>query len=605
MRTEAIILVGLLSIFASQMSAQSFADFDVLKQPSCYSPCGVFVDAIEDRQNPKTNHPESSNEFHEISFSWDFVAGSGDAAADLNDGAYRYGEGGANGRTRQIGPMAAHVYEIDEGSGDHTFTIKLTARYAKGGQTDIVTKQVKVLDPSSKTTTCISQDSNVAGCPDADEVLANQGASRLAPLVEARPGNRILLEGGQTWTLTDSIKVSGNTMIGAYNLEKGKPRLHRTTMDQDSIFESSASNWTISNIEMEGPAASDGGGNKPIAIKYDNPDAFGATIHKTETVPGTFHQALSKNLGRATIVSENVWVGFGAGIWGGGNAGGNIIGAIWRDSALIGSRVGDPSGGEHTIRIFHCPESCLYSDNTLGPTRKDKATLSLRGRHQEAASLNQISRNNIRGFAGGFSRNASDQVPIGFDMLFESNYCTRDSRWCMASTKYTSRVTFRNNACKWTTAQGRCIDVSSSSSWAYNNSMYKAGGNQWTSATVTNSSDGSLRAANNLYYAPNDSKNDTACEECDVESGSTNVRVESNPWRIDDPGAIDSLEDFAPRATSVIGAGFGNYSTDPALPRLDPYGRLIDKPLNIGVSLNGRDGGGESDPVVLDAPYLY
>lgn len=580
-------------------------DFEIIKQTNCYSPCGVMVDAITNRANPKTNHNAIVNEFHDLAFQWDFIAAVGDDTADLNDGAYTYGEGGTNGKTSQFGPMAAHVYEITDGGGNHSFTIRLTVTNPRTGGQATITKPVLVLDPEPLTTECYTQDGDTDAICDTSHT--SQAASAIKAAVEACGGKRCLFEGNQTWTTSTTISLPGNAIIGAYNIGVAKPTLDNTSSTGDDTVRSNGDEWTWHDFIFDGPAS----GEFPRmfvetgATGDESTVSRNVLVFRNESVPNTFHQAISAARQNGALpygswfIAENIFpTGFGAAFWGQENNGGNIIGASLRDSAIIGNKIGTPDNGEHVVRVFQCQESCLIADNELGPEKDDKrTTLTVRGEDGGVpkTTLVQISRNRLFcrfsqcANAVADNEGGNQLKPVGEDVLWDSNYCqydeVADARTCFGSSSETTRSTLRNNAChRDITAAGgggSCIAAKGQDNWCHNNSMYQNGSSQWNPAVV----EGDCIAANNLLYAPDDDSGALVLKGANGLGG--NLRVTSNPWIVADPDTIDELSDFTVQSPNaeIIDRGYSDYDAAPQLPRIDPDGGLLSSPLNIGVPL--------------------
>lgn len=537
------------------------AGFTVTKPTSCYSPCGVFVDAVEDRASPKTASDDTSDEFHDVRFEWDF--------GDPTSGSF-----GTTGHSKNTttGPLGAHVYEITEGGGNQTFNITLTAT-EPDGDSESITKNVNVLDPAGKTTTCVSRTSDFTDCPVANRVTDTGSAETL---IEARTGERILFHTGQTWTYGSSIDPGSNTIVGPFG-SGAKPVLELTdSSDFASGFAlGGRDDVKVYGIEAKGPGFA--GGEQPKF--WDGQSSNSNTLlHDILFTSGTWNQITSISSTDAPTTYES---GFIVSESTATDTNNKIIYGFHQQSAWIGNTF--KSSGSHTIRSAHCNFSCFVADSIVGPS--DASIITIRASDQSTTRLIQLSRNifelgDVVGNAvAGTKKGASEDTGIaGRDFLFEGNLCRLDptdgadgtSPACMGTINDTDRVTVRNNMANigW---DGSLIEVGATAD-VYNNAAFSDRASATGHGIVECSSTTVVR--NNVFFQTNNIGDTVVSGTCATDTNNfDHDDLSSNPYVSADPLDFTDFQLSSPNATLIDG-GYSDLGTDPSLPQLDAFGTV-------------------------------
>lgn len=248
------------------------------------SPFAVFFDAAG---TTDTSVVAPFTAFQDVNYAWNF----GDSGASGTSN-WTYGSNaGNNSRNVATGAIAAHLYIIQSGGGDKTFTATLTATNAAGNVVICTAPVVTVQDPQGSngfggaSTTCAAATTTpiagANGCPAGATVLGGTVANPLqysSALTGSRSGKRVLFKCGDTFKGTDTNLTGVKWSIGAYGgcegTQTSRPIFNTSTTSNDALIVTFGSgDGRIADIDCEG--AGTGGGCT------DDPGVPGGTIAVT------------------------------------------------------------------------------------------------------------------------------------------------------------------------------------------------------------------------------------------------------------------------------------------------------------------------------------
>lgn len=213
------------------------------------APYWVFFDASA------TTSSETSFPFHELDYLWGF----NDASA---------GTWTTTGLTRNTatGPVAGHVFLLP---GTYNWTLKVTA---PSGAFETTGGSITVTDPdtvfSGTNTICISNSSSTA-----DDVAGSTHvttSSFATVMSNCGTNKRVLLHGGDTFTLSSGVTMAGNGpgILGRYG--SGADPIVDCS-GTSSPFITLRTDWRMMNLEIDTvDAVTDGSGNAPWCILWED-----------------------------------------------------------------------------------------------------------------------------------------------------------------------------------------------------------------------------------------------------------------------------------------------------------------------------------------------
>ena len=280
-------------------ASQPLADIPLRKvihasRDACGSPCPVFFDAISDL---------SWKEIEAGDFSWSFGDG---AAAD--------------------GYLAAHVFELPEGSAERIFEVTLVVQ--RNGISIARDSHAITVRPQKGRTLCVAN-SDFSGCPSNNSAdhFSNVGTAWSA----IRTGDRILFKRGDSFSgyRFDST-VSGPVQVGAFgNASAARPMISQTggTWVLDS-------EWSVTDVDISGAGLGaylfEQRGNDTLVMRSIIRNTQGAFVSDGNGYNFSTHK----------FVVNNVVTGMN---------GTNYIGGDY--IAFIGNRIERTAANHHTIRI--------------------------------------------------------------------------------------------------------------------------------------------------------------------------------------------------------------------------------------------------------------
>ena len=205
--------------------------------------------------------------FHDLEYRWTF--------GDGTSGAWAYGSGSNTSRNVARGPVAAHVFEAT--GGPYTVTLQVV-----DGTNSVVNSCTKVVvqDPNvvfaGTNTICVSDiglpvAGPPSGCPSGALAIGPQADFPTIISTYARPGNRVLLRGGGTFTGISNgtqlppVGFSGTSpgILGSYSLSGTVKAILQTT---DSMITGGfrilrivgAQDWRLMDLEFNGGVSNNG-----------------------------------------------------------------------------------------------------------------------------------------------------------------------------------------------------------------------------------------------------------------------------------------------------------------------------------------------------------
>jgi len=299
------------------------------------APLAVFFDASG------ATSAVSAVPFHELDFTWEF-----DNPAS--------GTWSTDGRSRNAayGPVAAHVFTS---AGVHN--VRLTVRDIEGG-TSVATTAITVADAGAvfagTNTVCVSASGVFADTPPGALLVTTAAFNALQAYI--RPGVRILLRRGETWTATSGLTINnlGPGLIGSFGAGP-PPRVVALTNFTFFTFSNrvpSCDDWRVTELELDGNnfggtiAVSVGGTARRILLHALNVHdvhagfVFADSVLDYNNNNGYPGHTLHDQLAITECVVERVI--------GGGGGNGAYIAA--RRLSLQGCQMHDSTGAEHILR---------------------------------------------------------------------------------------------------------------------------------------------------------------------------------------------------------------------------------------------------------------
>jgi hypothetical protein len=263
------------------------SDIDVTtgKAPAAFvfSARGTTIDALS-----------ADETFHFGDFEWDFGDPDGDSLG--NTTWARGTRQGAGSRNKAYGPIAAHCYDPERGTGNHTYTVTLTVRSTTEaaqhqftvtvtGQENVYTSAVVAVGASTLPVagvdgvpagaTCITE-SNLA------TVLASHKAAN----------KQILLKHDDTFTASGvNLSTTGPFMIGMYGTG-AKPKWTRTGTGALAVPTGTLSGVKIVDQDWDGQTINTVGGMQPSSLVMSDflflrtrihNVAYGIDLHQDQT----------------------------------------------------------------------------------------------------------------------------------------------------------------------------------------------------------------------------------------------------------------------------------------------------------------------------------
>jgi hypothetical protein len=199
---------------------------------------------------------ETTNEFHDCDFRWDF----GDTAGDIN-GATQWSYGTRTtthsvynkaSRNMALGPIAAHTFEIPLDTASQEFTVTCHAwdgvTYVSDTITITVTGQNSQF--SGTNTIVVSPTSDFSDAPSGASTSTASTIGGIGALIAT--GKRVLLNCGESWTGTAGQNITAtNFVLGAYGTG-AKPILKTSSTGNNSfIFSMSGTNSQVTFIDLD------------------------------------------------------------------------------------------------------------------------------------------------------------------------------------------------------------------------------------------------------------------------------------------------------------------------------------------------------------------
>ncbi|MGB8224580.1 MAG: hypothetical protein WCF10_18445, partial [Polyangiales bacterium] len=273
----------------------------------CTSPCPIFFDAISNL---------SWDEIESSTFTWAFSDGS------TSDGY-----------------IAAHVFELPEGSGAETFEVMLVVTQqgvAVAQDTHSVTVQ-----PSAGRTICVAN-SDFSGCP------SNNSADHISDVGTAwsaiRTGDRILFRRGDTFAgYQFGSSVAGPVQVGAF----GNASAARPVLSQTGDTWVLGTEWSVTDVDVSGAAIGaylfEQRGNHTLVMRSVLRDTKGAFVSDGNGYNFSTYKFVINNV--VTAMNGTNYIG------------GDYI-------AFVGNRIERLAANHHTIRIAGA-HRVLVSGNDL------------------------------------------------------------------------------------------------------------------------------------------------------------------------------------------------------------------------------------------------
>ena len=293
-------------------ASQPLADIPLRKvirasRDTCRSPCPVFFDTISDL---------SWNEVEAGKFSWSFGDG---AAAD--------------------GYMAAHVFELPEGSAERIFEVTLVVQ--RNGVSIARDSQAITVRPQKGRTICVAN-SDFSGCP------SNKSADHISDVGTAwsaiRTGDRILFRRGDTFAgYQFGSSVAGPVQVGAF----GESSVARPVLSQTGDTWVLGTEWSVTDVDVSGAAIGaylfEQRGNHTLVMRSVLRDTKGAFVSDGNGYNFSTHKFVINNV--VTAMNGTNYIG------------GDYI-------AFVGNRIERLAANHHTIRIAGA-HRVLVSGNDL------------------------------------------------------------------------------------------------------------------------------------------------------------------------------------------------------------------------------------------------
>jgi hypothetical protein len=262
---------------------------------ACTSPCPVFFDAISDLP---------WEEIENSTFTWAFSDGT------ISDGF-----------------MAAHVFELPEGSAEETFEVALVVERA--GVLVARDAHTVTVQPSGGRTICIAE-SDFSGCP------SNNGADHFTDVGAAwnavRTNDRILFRRGDSFSPGFQLDspVPGPVQVGAF----GDAGVALPKITQAGGAWRVGSQWSLTDLDISGAAVDEKlisfRGDHTLVMRNHIRDATGAFVSDGTGYDFSTHKFIINNL--VTGLSETNYLA------------GDYI-------AVIGNRMERWTKDDHTMRI--------------------------------------------------------------------------------------------------------------------------------------------------------------------------------------------------------------------------------------------------------------
>ncbi len=360
----------------------SASGFNVSVVPSSVNGAGPLM-VVFDASGTTSTY--TSIPFHEHEYRWDFGDATSGSWGDQTTGAA--GSGANVSRNLATGPIAAHVFHCSNRS-TCSYKVCLRVRYGAHvspacgtglGQMPPVTITVTDPDvqwPGNRTTCVSSRDPGVfVGCPAGATQVGNQNDWPTIIRTFARPGHRVLLNGGDTFTgdAKAAITAAGPGYIGSYGTGQATVRTTGTTNYSTILNLNAANDWRIADLKFDGQGdihrqaiSGRGSMNRILLLRLLLTDLGGG---------------IEMGLNKASVPDQLALVDSTVRRLTGGGSTSNSHGILAFASrfAVVGNLFDDSTGGsaEHMIRIPFMDRGVI-SNNQVQKVKSSKEMLSLR-----------------------------------------------------------------------------------------------------------------------------------------------------------------------------------------------------------------------------------
>lgn len=480
---------------------------------------------------------ETSNEFHDCDFRWDF----GDTDGDMN-GATQWSYGtrttthaiyGKASRNMAFGPVVVHCFEIPWATASKEYTVTCHAWDGVTYVSDTITITVTGQNAQFATTNTIvvSPTSDFTGAPSGASTSTASTLGGIAALIAT--GKRVLLQRGVTWTGTENQSITADDwVLGAYG-SGAKPILRNNGAGSNSfmfLLVNQNQQGTFVDLDIDGQS----NGNRAF-LSGSSADILNLTVlrcdlhHVSCGIELAEDNSSSKPDGQYLVDSTIQHVVT--------TAGNTPIGLrfMCENMAVIGNLFDDSQNGtaEHLLRT-HWTFKGAYSNNTISNVAGSKESMAIREVIDTTIGqwgltgddittkyvvINENFIDNDSGIGIQISINGAGDYPQAWrDIVIDSNWITNTGSTNPSFPQEAVRtlgdkLTLRNNLfggisntyCVHTDAAGSRIAAGdipdSTNNWSYHNTMASDGAQNPKVIYMQNGS--SHIAKNNLGYTPN------------------------------------------------------------------------------------------------------